>query len=293
MPKRVFWAVLLYKPAPECMTNIIDIAIEAGRLGYERITLPPQRTDYVRNVILDTFMRLSTDPHDTLVMLDEDHKHDSHTIERLAKWDAPVVGALTFKRGPDYSPLAWTFVQKDSHFHVMAMWYPNALMKVDAVGVNAIAIKRGALSQLAAWGLKRPHFRYEYKPDEEWYPSEDMTFFRACVAAGVQCYCDTSLIAPHMTAGWIDESVWHDYLLDHPELVKGPDALKWTPEQRAEWVKEMDAPQTPVAAVTPSADEAHVEEVIPVKSSETVQPVYVGDGTHIISETLVKAVSNG
>ena len=243
MDRKIFWAVLTYKSPPETAPQLLDISAQAAVNGYRRIAVRPQRTDMVRNWLIDIFMRESTDPHDTLIMLDEDHMHPTDILQRLVAWDSPVVGGLSFKRGPNYSPLAWVWYPKDNGFRAMAEWPKGALMKVDAVGVNACAIQRGAILQCEAWGLYRPYFRYEYKPREEWYPSEDMTWFRACVQAGIECYCDTSLVSPHLDAGWVEESSWAEWVRDHPQELP---------------------PKV-------GGDEVKVEEVIPVKSQEAAQ----------------------
>jgi hypothetical protein len=213
--------------------------MNCAKLGYEYIDVPPQRTDLVRNMLIDVFMSKSDDPHDTLIMFDEDHLHDIDSAEKLVKWDVPIVGALAFKRGPNYSPLAW--VREADGFHAMAKWAKGELVKVDAVGVNACAMQRGAILQLEAWGFYRPFFRYEYRTKEAFYPSEDMPFFRACVGANVPCYVDTSWEALHKTDGWVGADSWETWVADHPQEL-GPELNKPKSEAQPEETKSVEVP---------------------------------------------------
>lgn len=222
-PRRIFWAMLLERnPIGTCVSSVIDLAAEAGRLGYERLAVPYGRADSARNALCDLFLERSANPHDTLIMLDDDHVHHPKTLERLASADEMVVGALAFRRGKPYDPIAFVRSPKDGELHAMSSWEPGQLYKVDLVSPAAIAVQRRAFGHLRAEGFQPPWWRYTYADGSAALPSEDMYFARCCEKAGVPHHVDTGLIAPHHADGWVDETVWREYALDHPEAVKAP-----------------------------------------------------------------------
>ena len=219
--KQIFWAVLLERAINnECVSSLIDLSVRAGALGYKRMNVPYGRTDFVRNAICDEFMRVSTDPHDTLIMLDNDHLHNIDTLERLVTHDLPIVGVLAFRRGKPYDPIA--FVRDEKGFHAMAKWEPGQLYKIDFVSPAAIAIQRRAFLHLEAEGFVRPWFRYTYEDNNAAMPSEDMYFADSCHRAGVSHYVDTGIVAPHLVNGWIDEHSWFAFSADHPDIIAPP-----------------------------------------------------------------------
>ena len=224
MTKQVFWSVLLERnPVGACMSSLLDVAKHAGANSYRRITVPYARTDLTRNIIIDRFLKESSDPHDTLIMLDNDHAMPEDILERLAAHDLPIVGALAHRRGEPYDPIAFVADEKGA-FHAMAEWKPGEVYVVDAVSPGAIAIQRRVFLHLEAEGFKRPWFRYVYTEDSMEMPSEDMYFYRICKAANVnRMAVDTALVIPHHTDGWITPESWYAYREDHPEAWKKPE----------------------------------------------------------------------
>lgn len=217
--KQVFWSVLLERnPIGTCMSSLLDVAQHAGANGYRRIVVPYARTDMARNVIIAKFMELTSDPCDTLIMLDNDHIHLQDELERLVADDKPIVGALAFRRGEPYDPVAFK-MDKAGAFHSIATWQPGQLYSCDAVSPAAIAIQRKVFMRLEMEGYERPWFRYRYSNAPDDLPSEDMYFYRCCVALGIEMAVDTSIVIPHHTDGWITPESWYAYCKDHPEIL--------------------------------------------------------------------------
>jgi hypothetical protein len=191
----------------------------AGKLNYNYLALPYARTDFARNALAERFMQLSTEPDDTLIMLDNDHDHKPDTLVRLVECNQPFVGALAFRRGEPYDPCAFVRLA-DGKLHAMAGWDAGQLYRVQVLGHAAIAIQRRVFMHLQAEGMQPPWWRYVYTEGSlTTMPSEDMYFCALCEKAGVPQYVDTGLIAPHLTVGYIDDSSWRAWVADHPGSV--------------------------------------------------------------------------
>lgn len=215
----VWWGVLLERSIPSvCVDSLMDVAIAGERRGYKRIKTVYTRTDFARNAMYELFMKLSSDPHDTLIMLDNDHDHPDDVLYGLARHNEWVVGALAFRRGPPHDPCV--FVRDDQgRAHAMARWEPGHVYKCDVIGHAAIAIQRRTFLRLEEAGIPKPYWRYRYTDGTLDQPSEDFWFSERLHEAGVPLLCDTAVMCPHLTNGWVDHDVWHAYVKDHPELV--------------------------------------------------------------------------
>lgn len=218
----VWWAVLLERnPTGSCVSQLLRVAVQGERRGYKMIPTHYARTDFSRNAIAKLFLELSKDPHDTLIMLDNDHHHPDDLLYGLARHDAPVVSALAFRRGPPHDPCVFV---RDANGDARALgeWKPGTLYHADVVGHAAIAIQRRAFLHMAAEGIQPPFWRYGYTDGTDSFPSEDFYFCDLLVKAGVPIICDTGVICPHHTDGWVDESSWAKYVEDHPEILLRP-----------------------------------------------------------------------
>jgi hypothetical protein len=221
----VFWTV---PPLPtgvayeQAFRAMLDVAAVAGYRGYIRIDLPYMRTDQARNQACWTFLEMSKDPDDMLVMLDADHIHKSYTLERLASHpvERGVVGALAFRREAPFNPLFFFYDVATRIYRLPGLpvdgW--GATYECDALATCAIGIRRWVLEK-----TKRPHgggwnwFRYSYGRMHD--TTEDMYFAFLCQRQGIHQYCDTSLVADHLRVQQVDDLVWSGYLTAHPDLL--------------------------------------------------------------------------
>lgn len=220
MSKKVYWASLQERnPVGVCADFTLAVGVRAGHMGYTRLVCPYGQTATVRNLICAEFLKQSSGPRDTLVMLDADHAHPDDVIERLVARDGMmIVGALAQRRGPPYDPIAFV-TDANGDFHSMAEWKPGEVYACDGVSPAAIAIQRRVFGHLEAEGFLRPWFRYEYKNGVMEFPTEDMYWMRTVRDAKIKSYVDTGIVCPHYTAGWITPETWYDYRRDHPELL--------------------------------------------------------------------------
>jgi len=220
---QVYYAILQERTgvgSDAAFSACLDLAMRAGHLGYARINVGYTRVDVARNRITQEFLRHSNEPGDVLIMLDGDHVHPRHTLERLAGYDEDVVAALAFRRCPPYDPQMYRYNERNEL--VQPSSWEKGLVPVDAFGMAAIAIKRRVFARLDEHGLTYPYFRFWYPRvpmDEQIFPSEDVYFALACRSAGIECYVDTGLVSPHLTLSTVQEDSWHMWLADHPELL--------------------------------------------------------------------------
>ena len=214
----VFWCVLATQAFLEPAVNgLLDVAEEAGRHGFTRLAGPRAHVDVARNCYADAFRRLSSDPDDMLVMLDADHKHPRGILEDLCgKGYGGMLGALCFRRGKPYDAMAWQIQGDEGEEREsvsIACWNPETgkvepnvkfkpgeVVRVSALGMGAVMIRRWVFEQLEKAGVPIPHFRRVFSVGSLALHSEDMFFSAACRKAGVQMACDTGTVSPHI--GW-------------------------------------------------------------------------------------------
>jgi hypothetical protein len=229
---QVYFSILPERTIPEhAYASHMNLAMRAGALGYRRINVSYNRVDVARNLVCKTFIQQTEDDDDTLVMMDCDHCHPDTIVERLARHSEDVVVALAFRRSPPYDPQIYRHGPNNQL--VQPSEWEQGLLKIDAFGCAAIAIKRRTFRKLDEFGMMYPYFRFWYPKSmkmENTFPSEDIFFGLACEAAGIECYCDTTVVSPHLTVSVVDEKSWAEWLKDHPDIIfetpSIPDDLK-------------------------------------------------------------------
>lgn len=218
---KVYYSILPERTIPDyAFAGFMDMAMRAGWRGYSRINIGYARVDVARNTVVKAFLlQPEPDDDDTLIMLDCDHVHPDDVLENLARHKEGVVVALAFRRCPPYDPQIYRF-GPDGHLVQPSEW-EQGLVKIDAFGCAAIAIKRWVFKKLDESGIQYPYFRFWYPKGmtlDNKFPSEDIFFGLACHSANIECYCDTTVVCPHLTASTVDDSAWTAYLADHPEF---------------------------------------------------------------------------
>lgn len=220
---QVYYSVLMERTIPDyAFSSFMDLSMRAGHLGHARINIGYTRIDVARNTLVAEFIRNAKSDDDTLVMLDADHMHPDYTVERLAAHDEGVVVALAFRRCVPYDPQIYRF--NDEGNLVQPSEWGQGLLKIDAFGCAAIAMKRWVFRKLDEAGISYPWFRFWYPKGmglDNKFPSEDIFFGLACGNAGIDCYCDTTVVSPHLTVGTVQTDTWQAYLADHPEFRLG------------------------------------------------------------------------
>lgn len=213
---RVFWSTLLERTTHNyAVSSLLDVAMSAGVNNFARIGVMYSRTDAARNLICHSFMQLSRNKDDVIIMLDSDHQHPADILARLSQRPEGVVGALAFRRSPPHEPMF--FVRGDDGRLRKPGEFEPVVYECDAVGTGAVAIKRWVLDELMRQGHNY-FFRYQYT-DTDWRSSEDMYFAQICENAGIKHHVDCSLETPHLRTQQIVSEDWYKYRDQNPEIV--------------------------------------------------------------------------
>lgn len=223
-PKKVVFALLLERCMYDvCVDNALFLTAYSVLKGYQPMHTYYGRTDVTRNGLCDAFLKITTEPTDTLVMLDFDHIHPRDIVERLEKRNVPIVAPLMFRRADPYQCCAFVKNERGK----LNCFDPNknapGLHQVDGVGSGAIAIQRQVLTKLKDLG-RDWFFRYEYDI-QRYAPSEDMYFSKICDLAEIPMFVDSTIETPHVTYDFIDK-VAHDWVAEEQRAktkqLKGP-----------------------------------------------------------------------
>lgn len=215
---KIFWAVLLERAVQdEAVNALLDVATRTAHVKSNRLSMPYGRVDVSRNALVETFLQMSTSEDDVLVMLDNDHLHPPDVVVRLAQHasELEVVGAAYRRRG---DPFDWQAFRREAprvkilqeRATPLGVLRPLSdeeitgdVVPVDALGTGAIAIRRSVFTRLSEHQPK-PWFRYVYCHDSMEMPSEDIYFSALCEWAGIEMWCDTGLVTPHLTTASIE-----------------------------------------------------------------------------------------
>lgn len=142
-----------------------------------------------------------------LLFLDDDHILPYDTFLRLYRMDAPVAAALAFKRVAPYEPVVGQFgLMPDGQTGVVLRpdWIRTGPRKVDAVGFAGVLIRTDVFRELQEKKL-------------DWFKwgemGEDFAFCLSCKDAGIDVWCDTDLILPHIGENLeINEETYYSHL---------------------------------------------------------------------------------
>lgn len=144
--------------------------------------------DQARCKIAETAVQLGSD---WLLFLDDDHILPPDLVYRLMSHGKDVVGALAFRRVAPFGPCVFSWQTNQEDGKLMVVDRPDlirkGLQRVDAIGFAAVLIKCDVFKRLGPppW----------FKVDEV---GEDLHFCDLCAQAGIDVWCDTDLIVPHI-----------------------------------------------------------------------------------------------
>lgn len=107
--------------------------------------------DHARNnLVTET---LKTPEYTHLLFVDDDHVFKPDAALRLLDRDVDIVGALAFKRRPEYEPCVFCKKEDGKYYPI----YPQIFQEVDVVGTGMMLIKKEVLQK-----LKFPYFETTY-----------------------------------------------------------------------------------------------------------------------------------
>jgi hypothetical protein len=143
-----------------------------------------------------------------LIFLDADMVYPPDTITRLLAHDLDIVGALTFKRGPNFNPLLF---EGEPYKMKMMDSFPDGLVKVIATGTGCLLIKISVLEK-----INHPWFEWDVHDGRP--VGEDINFCYKAVEAGYDIYVDTTLRTEHLTQARVN---WNLYQLNKKMMEQG------------------------------------------------------------------------
>lgn len=161
--------------------------------------------DYARN---DLIKRAYADGATEILFLDHDMVFPPNLYHRLKAHAVPVVAALYFKRLAPYDPLIFDWVdgpESDRIDTFPRYDYEVGLQKCGAVGMGATLIQFEAIEKVVQWQIDQGDTNPA--PFRVFPPiGEDIWFCKHAHKAGVDVYCDTSLVLKHMGLNPVDDS---------------------------------------------------------------------------------------
>src|SRR3972149_2297008 len=199
--------------ADDVFWNLIGLAQQ----GYPFIRQPTVPIDLACN----RFAKHLLDTEYThLVILGIDHVHPMDLVRKFARHveqhpEHLVIGALNFRRGQPYDPLA--FIYENEDVYSVAAWEPGEIVRVDALGTNEMCIHRSVFETLPyPWFFRD----YSVQTEDGTGLSEDLVFCRALRQAGIEIWLDTGITNDHLITGKINEAVFRAYCEQFVEGVK-------------------------------------------------------------------------
>jgi len=134
-----------------------------------------------------------------LIFLDADMVYPPDTITRLFSHDKDIVGALTFKRWPNFEPLLF-----DGEPFKMTLIdpIPEGLVRVTATGTGCLLVKTSVFEH-----IEYPWF--EFGSNNGKPVGEDINFCYMAGEAGFGIYVDTTIRTEHLCNTRVNWNLYH------------------------------------------------------------------------------------
>ena len=131
---------------------------------------------------------LKTPDYTHILMIDDDHVFEPDLALRLLAHDVDIVGALAFKRRPEYTPCVFRKKEDGLHYPIL----PEVFQEVDVVGTGAILIKIEVLQK-----MEFPYFETFYDENKKHW-GVDFTFCKRAKKAGFKIFVDSQVEIKHI-----------------------------------------------------------------------------------------------
>lgn len=142
--------------------------------------------DHARNNLVEEALKKPEYTH--LLFIDDDHIFESDLALKLLARDVDIVGALAFKRRPEYEPCVYRQKEDGKYYPIL----PQSFQEVDIVGTGAMLIKMEVLKK-----LKFPYFETTYDKDGRHW-SVDFDFCKKAKKAGFKIFVDPEVEIKHI-----------------------------------------------------------------------------------------------
>lgn len=160
--------------------------------------------DNARNTFVET--ALGGD-YDYLFFMDTDMTFPRGTLAMMIRHMGaigseapPIIGGIYCNRGGDFRWHVYKWVEEEEGWHSLRFPLNNGLQRVDAIGTGCMLIDMNVF-KILEW----PWFEYEYRmfQGERSRLSEDMTFCKKCMDAGIPIYADTDIKCGHFLSAQV------------------------------------------------------------------------------------------
>ncbi len=151
------------------------------------MAIPRVMIDTARNTFCEKFLENKGKTH--LFFLDDDMWFDSDILIRLLEHDVDIIGAMAFKRVPDYQPCVYQKNQEDNNYYPIL---PKENQEVDVIGAAGLLIKRNVIES-----MKNPWFETPYDKEGRHF-SVDFNFCMKAKEAGFKIWCDPTIEMKHI-----------------------------------------------------------------------------------------------
>ncbi len=142
--------------------------------------------DTARNTLVTRALEDEKTTH--LFMIDDDGVFEPDTLQKLLAHDVDIVGALMFKRRPDYEPCVFRKRENGTFEPIL----PRVFQEVDVIGTGCILIKMKVFKK-----LEFPYFS-TYYDEKKIHWGVDFDFCKKATAAGFKIFCDTDVQPKHI-----------------------------------------------------------------------------------------------
>jgi GT2 family glycosyltransferase len=160
--------------------------------------------DNARNTFVETALE---GDYDYVFMMDTDMTFPKGALALMIRHMGsiageipPVIGGVYCNRGSDFRWHVYKWVEDENGWHSLRFPLNKGLYKVDAIGTGCMLIDVNVF-KIIEW----PWFEYSYamfqgKRDRI---SEDMTFCKKCMEAGIPIYADTDITCGHFLSAQV------------------------------------------------------------------------------------------
>jgi hypothetical protein len=190
---------------PYVPSDFFDSCIVMNKHGAEIIRASSGPIHAMRNTIACRALELDC-TH--LIFLDADMVYPPDTITRLLAHDLDIVGALTFKRWPNFEPLVF---EGEPYKMTLVDPIPEGLVKVTATGTGCLMIKTSVLDN-----MDLPWFEFDHHDGKP--VGEDINFCYNAGKAGYDIYVDTTVRTEHLAQTRVN---WNLYQLNKKMIEQG------------------------------------------------------------------------
>lgn len=166
-----------------------EYAVEPGQLiHWDHATVSYH--SFARNQLVARFLG------EWLLMLDTDHIFEPNIVVRLLHrmqtYNLDVVTGIYQYKGPPYSPVLYTWDDKQENFLPLGAWDPEQpLFQVAAAGAGCLLVRRSVFDRIKTELHEGP---FDIIPP----CSEDLSFFKRLQRLGIPVFCDSRIEVNHL-----------------------------------------------------------------------------------------------